>query len=190
MNNLKLSWEVWSEVQLQKEKGEEFLRLSAVDIERNRLFFASSANVIYITQLPSPQTEGAWNKSSVAGSTQLDLEPGDFVTCLDYLMEKEALIIGTSKGHLLLHSVDDDATEFVGQVEGGVLCISPSPDGDLLAILTGLRQILVMNLDWDLLYEMPLDDLPEGVDMDQHFPMIVSLRPQFRGEVMGSFLLR
>lgn len=125
---------------------------------------------IYLVELfVIDQTEGAWNKSSVAGSTQLDLEPGDFVTCLDYLMEKEALIIGTSKGHLLLHSVDDDATEFVGQVEGGVLCISPSPDGDLLAILTGLRQILVMNLDWDLLYEMPLDDLPEGVDVRKDF---------------------
>lgn len=165
MNNLKLSWEVWSEVQLRKEKGEESLRLSAVDIERSRLFFASSANFIYTTQLPSPLTEGAWNKSSVAGSTQLDLEPGDFITCLDYLMEKEALIIGTSKGHLLLYSVDDDASEFVGQVESGVACISPSPDGDLLAILTGSRQILVMNLDWDLLYEMPLDDSPEGVDV-------------------------
>lgn len=55
MNNLKLSWEVRTGVQLQREKGEEFLRLSAVDIERNRLFFASSANFIYTTQLPSPQ---------------------------------------------------------------------------------------------------------------------------------------
>lgn len=80
-------------------------------------------------------------------------------------MEKEALIIGTSRGHLLLYSVDDDATEIVGQVEGGVTCISPSPDGDLLAIVTGFGQILVMNLEWDLLYEMPLDDLAEGVDV-------------------------
>ncbi|XP_057768929.1 LOW QUALITY PROTEIN: elongator complex protein 1 [Salvia miltiorrhiza] len=166
MKNLKFSCEVRSEVQLRKEKGEESLRLSAVDIERSRLFFASTSNFIYTTQLiTSHQTEGAWNKSSLAASTQLDLETGDFITCLDYLMEKEALIIGTSRGHLLLYSVDDDATEIVGQVEGGVACISPSPDGDLLAILTGFGQILVMNLDWDLLYEMPLDDLPEGVDV-------------------------
>ncbi|KAL8518812.1 hypothetical protein ACS0TY_009965 [Phlomoides rotata] len=168
MKNLKLSWEVLTEVQLQREKGEEFLKLSAVDIERNRLFFASSANFIYTTQLPSPQVEGAWSRTSVAASSQLiDLEAGDFITCLEYAMEKEALIIGTSEGLLLLYSVDDNATEIVGRVEGGVRCISPSPDGDLLAMVTGFGQILVMNLDWDLLYEMPLDDLPEGVDVHE-----------------------
>lgn len=108
------------------------------------------------------QIEETWNKTSLAASTQLDLETGDFITCLEYLMEKEALIIGTSKGLLLLYSVDDNATEIVGRVEGGVRCISPSPDGDLLAMITGFGQILVMNLDWDLLYEMPLD---EGKDV-------------------------
>ncbi|XP_047947221.1 elongator complex protein 1 isoform X2 [Salvia hispanica] len=166
MKNLKFSWEVWSEVQLRKEQGDESLRLATFDIERSRLFFASTANFIYTTQLPSPQTEGAWNKSSAPAATRLNLETGDVITCLDYLMEKEALVVGTLRGHLLLYSVDDDVTEIVGQVEGGVACISPSPDGDLLAIMTGFGQILVMNLDWDLLYEMPLDDSPEGVDVN------------------------
>ncbi|KAK6116222.1 hypothetical protein DH2020_050018 [Rehmannia glutinosa] len=168
MNNLKLSWEVCSELQLQRENGEEFLQLAAMDMERNRLFFASSANFIYATQLPSPQIEGALNKSSFPSSAQLiELETGDSITCLEYLMEKEALIIGTSKGLLLLHSVDDNATEIVGRVEGGFRCISPSPDGDLLAMITGFGQILVMNLDWDLLYEMLLDDFPEEADVPE-----------------------
>lgn len=123
------------------------------------------ASIYLFVFLEIVQTNGSWNKSSAAAATQLDLETGDFITCLDYVMEKEALVIGTSKGHLLLYSVDDDATEIVGQVEGGVGCISPSPDGDLLAIVTGFGQILVMNLEWDLLYEMPLDDLAEGVDV-------------------------
>lgn len=48
-------------------------------------------------------------------------------------MEKEALILGTSKGLLLLHNMEDNITEMVGKVEGGVKCISPSPDGDRLA---------------------------------------------------------
>lgn len=80
-------------------------------------------------------------------------------------MEKEALIIGTAKGLLLLYSVDDNATEVVGRVEGGMIFISPTPDGDLIAMITGFGQILVMNLDWDLLYEMPLDDSSEDVDV-------------------------
>lgn len=109
---------------------------------------------------------GAWNNGSLPASAQLiDLEDGDFITCLEYLMEKEALIIGTAKGLLLLYSVDDNATEVVGRVEGGMIFISPTPDGDLIAMITGFGQILVMNLDWDLLYEMPLDDSSEDVDV-------------------------
>ncbi|PIM98416.1 IkappaB kinase complex, IKAP component [Handroanthus impetiginosus] len=168
MNNLKLSSEIWSGLQLQGDKGGEFLRLSTMDMERNCLFFASSANFIYSIKLPSPQIEGAWNETSLPARGQLiDLETGDFVTCLEYVMEKEALIIGTLKGLLLLHSMDDNATEIVGRVEGGVKCISLSPDGDLLAVITGFRQIIMMNLDWDLLYEMLLDDLPEDVDVHE-----------------------
>lgn len=96
---------------------------------------------------------------------QIDLEPGDFITSFDYLMEKEALMVGTSNGHLMLHIVDGHSTEVVGQVEGGVKCISPSLDGDLLGIITGFGQILVMTHDWDLLYETALEDLPDGVDV-------------------------
>ena len=78
---------------------------------------------------------------------QIELEDGDLITAFDFLMEKESLIIGTQNGLLLLHNVDDNSTEIVGQVEGGAECISPSPDGDLLAILTGFRQVLVMTHD-------------------------------------------
>lgn len=99
----------------------------------------------------------------------IDLEPGDYITSLDYLMEKEALVIGTSYGLLLLYVMDDNVTEEVGRVEGGVKCISPSPDGDLLGIITGLGQLLVMTHDWDLVYEMALDDLPEDVDVRKDF---------------------
>ncbi|KAL2558017.1 Elongator complex protein 1 [Forsythia ovata] len=164
MNNLKLSWEVSSTLQLQSEDGKEVLQLLAMDMERNRLFFSSSANFIYATQIPSPQIEGAWSKTLLPVFVQLiDLESEDFITSLEYLMEKEALIIGTSFGLLLLYNVDDNATEIVGRVEGGVKCLSPSPDGDLLGIITGFGQVLVMTLDWDVLYEIALDDLPEDV---------------------------
>lgn len=80
-------------------------------------------------------------------------------------MEKEALVIGTFDGLLLLHGVDGNETTMVGRVEGGVRCISPSPDGDVLAVLSRLGQILVMTHDWDLLYETALEIVPEGVDV-------------------------
>ncbi|KAK9283709.1 hypothetical protein L1049_011959 [Liquidambar formosana] len=164
MKNLKLCSEVPLNFELQSK--EEVLVLSAFDIERNRLFFASSANLLYTTKLPSSQNERSWSKISLSVEAEpIDLEPGDFITSMDYLMEKEALIVGTSSGLLLLHTVDDNATEVVGRVEGGVKCISPSPDGDLLTVITGFGQILVMTHDWDLLYEMSLEDLPEDVDV-------------------------
>lgn len=53
MNNLKLYWKASLGVELQSE--DEVLLFSAVDVERNRLFFASSANFVYTTQLSSLQ---------------------------------------------------------------------------------------------------------------------------------------
>lgn len=102
----------------------------------------------------------------------IDLEAGDFITSLEYLMEKEALLVGMSNGSLLLYNVDENLTEIVGRVDGGVKCISPSPDGDLLGIITGFGQMLVMTPDWDLLYETALDDPVEDVDLRKDsFPL-------------------
>lgn len=102
----------------------------------------------------------------------LDLEVDDIITSFDYLLEKESLIIGTSSGLLLLYMVDSNATEVVGRVDGGVKCISPSPDGDLLAVTTGLGQLLVMTHDWDVLYETAFEDQPEDIDVSKDFSMI------------------
>lgn len=92
----------------------------------------------------------------------IDLEPGDFITAFDYLAEKESLLIGTSCGLLLVHNVESNVTELVGNIEGGVKCISPSPTGDLLGLITGIGQLLVMTCDWDLMYERALGEVPEG----------------------------
>lgn len=119
------------------------------------------------------QNESASIKTMVSAEVDhIELELGDFITAFDYLMEKEALIVGTSNGLLLLHNVDGNATEVVGRVEGGVSCISPSPDGDLLGVTTGFGQLLVMTHDWDLLFENPMEDLPEGFDVRKDlFPL-------------------
>lgn len=85
------------------------------------------------------------------------LEHGDCITALDYQMEKEALIVGTSSGYLILHSVDYNTTEVVGKLDGGVKSLASSPDGALLAVTTGLGQLLVMTYDWEVLYETEID---------------------------------
>ncbi|KAF4351235.1 hypothetical protein G4B88_019337 [Cannabis sativa] len=177
MNNLKLYSEVSLCLELHSNEGE-IITFSAFDVERNRLFFASSTNSIYATHLSSFQNEGAWRKTMLPVEVdQIELEDGDCITSFDYVMEKEALLLGTQSGLMLLHNVDGKFTEVVGQVEGGVKCISPSPDGDLLCIVTGFEQMLVMTHDWDLLYETSLRDLPDGVDI--HVEPNVSSRNEF-----------
>ncbi|KAL0540979.1 hypothetical protein IC582_021005 [Cucumis melo] len=161
MNNLKLYSE--SSLKLELQTNGEVIQFSAFDIERNRLFFLSSANFVYTTQLTSFHNERMKSVAMLPAEVHpIDVETGDYVTSFDYLMEKEALIMGTRNGVLLLFSVDGNGTEIVGMVEGGVKRISPSPDGDLLCIISGLRQILVMTHDWDLMYENTLEDFPEG----------------------------
>ncbi|KAK4758044.1 hypothetical protein SAY87_019345 [Trapa incisa] len=179
MENLKLYVEASLNVELQSE--DEVFLLSAFDIERERLFFASSANFIYSVQLYSFQIDEAWRKTVVpADIDQIDLEDGDSITAFEYLMEKEALILGTSNGLILLHSIDAHVTEVVGRVEGGIKCIAPSPDGDLLGITTGSGQLLVMTHDWDLLHENTVVDLPEGVDVRE---TTLSSGPMFESSI-------
>lgn len=92
----------------------------------------------------------------------IDLEAGDFITAFDYLAEKESLLIGTSRGLLLVHEVESNVTELVGNIDGGVKCLSPSPTGDLLGLISGFGQLLVMTYDWDLMYERALSEVTEG----------------------------
>ncbi|KAG2536665.1 hypothetical protein PVAP13_9NG211300 [Panicum virgatum] len=76
---------------------------------------------------------------------------------MDYLMEKESLLLGSSAGCLLLYNVEEKTTEVVGRLEGGVNTIASSPDGALLSVTTGLGQLLVITQDWEVLFEASLD---------------------------------
>ncbi|KAJ6833332.1 elongator complex protein 1 [Iris pallida] len=162
MKNLKISSTLSADLDLQSE-GETLL-CSAFDIERGRVFFASSANFIYALERNSSQKGSSRTNILLSKQPELiTLENGDCIVAMDYLMEKEALIIGTNDGCLLLHVVDSKTTETVGRVEGGVKSIASSPDGDLLAVTAGLGQLLVMTHDWEVLYETALD--PQNDDM-------------------------
>ncbi|XP_010453463.1 PREDICTED: elongator complex protein 1 isoform X1 [Camelina sativa] len=161
MKNLKLFSEVPQNIQFHS--TEEVVQFAAYDIDQSRLFFASSANLVYTLQLSSFQNGRAGAKTALPVEVcSIDIEPEDFITAFDYLAEKESLLIGTSHGLLLVHNVESDVTELVGNIEGGVKCISPSPTGDLLGLITGLGQLLVMTYDWVLMYERALGEVPEG----------------------------
>lgn len=181
MKNLKLSSFPSFDLGLQSE--EETLLLSAFDIERNRLFLASSANVLYSFELPSSQRAKAWNKSLLSPQfTPVTLDPGDFITAMDYLMEKEALVLGTSDGCLILQTMDENTTELVGRVEGGVTYIACSPDGALLAITSGTGQLLVMTHDWEVLHESALNIKNEAIGDVDGYPYQFYTPISWRGD--------
>ncbi|CAN6472379.1 unnamed protein product [Victoria cruziana] len=164
MKNLKLYAEYGAKLDLPSDC--ERLSLSAVDAELNRLFFATSANSIYVLNL-SPSQEDSSNQFWVCNVPLTPtLGPDDYIMALDYLMEKEALILGTLDGFLLQHSLDVDSTEAVGRVEGSVKTIAATPDGSLLAVATGLGQLILMTHDWDVLYEVMLESPAFGSDMN------------------------
>lgn len=73
-------------------------------------------------------------------------------------MEQENLVVGTAEGELLSVFLPVQSVEVVGKVEGGILQMSSSPDGELLAVATGLGLLLLMNQDWEVLYEISLDE--------------------------------
>ncbi|OEL24673.1 Elongator complex protein 1 [Dichanthelium oligosanthes] len=161
MRNLRLLTRFPQQLPLQLDG--ETLVASAVDAERRRAFFASSANFIYTVQLPTSSTQGQqslpWSKIAAQHSDveEVVLEPGDCILAMDYLMERESLLLGSSAGCLLLYNVEEKTTEVVGRLEGGVSTIASSPDGALLSVTTGLGQLLVITQDWEVLFETSLD---------------------------------
>uniref|UniRef100_A0A0E0I2D9 Elongator complex protein 1 n=1 Tax=Oryza nivara TaxID=4536 RepID=A0A0E0I2D9_ORYNI len=157
MKNLKVVTRIAQKLQLQLD-GETVV-VSAVDAERRRAFFVSSENFLYSVDLPAPTQQSLqWSESTLdSDAEEVVLEPGDYIVAMDYLMEKESLLLGSSTGCLLLYNVDEKTTEVVGRLEGGVKTIASSPDGALISVTTGFGQLLIMTNDWEVLFETSLD---------------------------------
>ncbi|KAL6594102.1 hypothetical protein ACP70R_049003 [Stipagrostis hirtigluma subsp. patula] len=168
MKNLRLVTRPSQQLQLQLDG--ETLVASAFDAERRRAFFASSANFIYTVNLPTTSALGQqplqWSKFSTPNSDveEVVLDPGDCIVAMDYLMERESLLLGSSAGCLLLYNVEEKTTQVVGRLEGGVSTIASSPDGALISVTTGFGQLLVITQDWEVLFETSLDPQNAGPD--------------------------
>lgn len=110
------------------------------------------------------------------------LEPGDCIVAMDYLMEKESLLLGSSDGCLLLYNVEERTTEVVGRVEGGVRTIASSPDGALLSVTTGFGQLLVMTHDWEVLSETSIDPQSTGAGEIDSCGALIQSSISWRGD--------
>lgn len=84
------------------------------------------------------------------------------VTCLAYSVEQEKCVIGTSQGGLMTYD-GESGIEQAGTLDSAVLAIEVSPDGQLIAILTGSGQLLLMNSFWEVEAETSVQVGFEGV---------------------------
>ncbi|PNH07535.1 Elongator complex protein 1 [Tetrabaena socialis] len=99
--------------------------------------------------------------SSEAGDVAEGASPagsGAWVTSFSHVLELDALCIATRGGTIgLLHLGEGGGQRFeqVGSISDGVAALEWSPDGELLALLSGSGNLLVMNQAWELLHEGP-----------------------------------
>jgi elongator complex protein 1 len=71
--------------------------------------------------------------------------PDSTVTALSYSLELEGLCIGLSTGELLFLNTESCQLEEVGSIEGGIVALQWSPDGEVFAAVSGVGQLLLMN---------------------------------------------
>lgn len=71
--------------------------------------------------------------------------PDSAVTGFCFSLELNALCISLSTGELLLLDMDSRRLEEVGAVEGGIMAMQWSPDGEVLAAISGAGNILLMD---------------------------------------------
>lgn len=80
------------------------------------------------------------------------------VIAVHALAELDAVFVATAEGALLLMHLDTEAWETVGEMEGGLLTASCSPDGELLVCLTrSLTVVALSPSSWEVLAERELE---------------------------------
>ena len=88
----------------------------------------------------------------------------DRVVAMEFVPDLESVCVCLAGGDILLRNVASYHTENVGTVGGGVVAMAWSPEQDVVAIVTGERQLLLMTREFDPVVQTSLnpDDFGEG----------------------------
>ncbi|KAG8966010.1 hypothetical protein FRC05_002930 [Tulasnella sp. 425] len=85
-----------------------------------------------------------------------------------FLPEARTVCVVSAGGDIATGLIDDETTvcelEIVGSVESGIECAEWSPDHDVLALVAGDGNILLMTKDYEIIYEAPLRTTEKGED--------------------------
>jgi elongator complex protein 1 len=92
---------------------------------------------------------------------ELDIDALDALSSVSFGLDAsaESVCLGLSTGHIVLVDVTTKAVSEVGLIEGGVAMICWSPDGELVVVVGGWGQCLLMTSDWDVLMEGSVFDV-------------------------------
>ncbi|KAF1334906.1 Elongator complex protein 1, partial [Globisporangium splendens] len=102
----------------------------------------------------------------------VDEEDGNALTSqwrwMDYVAELDALVCANTNGTLAVIDVNARDGEEIGAMDGGIRGIAWSSNQEMVAVVTGVGTVLVMNTQWEVLYETQLDAfLPAGLSRMQ-----------------------
>lgn len=74
-----------------------------------------------------------------------------------YVAELDALACAHSNGTLAVVDVNARAAEEIGAMDGGICGVAWSSNQEMVAVVTGVGTLLVMNTQWEVLHETQLD---------------------------------
>ena len=83
---------------------------------------------------------------------------GLVIISMSYQLELDAVSVSLSSGTIALVHTDSEEVEEVGCVDSGILALEWSPDGEVLAMITGSGNLLIMSQEWEALSEVSLHD--------------------------------
>lgn len=96
---------------------------------------------------------------AMSGTGGIFIQETDRIVSFTYIPEEESLCIVLSSGSILILSANGHDLEEVGVIQGGCLAAEWSPVGEVLAMVTGAGQLLLMSAPlWQVLWEHSLTD--------------------------------
>eukprot|EP00873_Tetraselmis_striata_P004301 jgi/Tetstr1/424565/TSEL_015091.t1 len=87
------------------------------------------------------------------------------LVAMEHVVELDALFLATACGCVMLLQPGSRAVEEVGAVPAGLLAARWSPDGEVVALLTGDSHLLLMSKEWEVIDELVLEPPAAGAEV-------------------------
>lgn len=99
---------------------------------------------------------------------------GDQVASMDFYADLDVFVFGTMEGCLYTMAVSTGEVEEVGTFDSAVLVLQVSPDGQTVAVITDSGKLLLMNQQWEVEGESPLQ-----MAIENQVPVVLEETAQF-----------